>query len=271
MTTSALKSGDFTGLATNYSLHRPGYSETVLDALLGALAKPESEIDFVDVGAGTGIWTRMVCDRGLRSVVAVEPNDDMRNTGQVDSLSTGIQWRNGTGEKTGLDDACCDWLTMASSFHWVDFDRGISEFARVIRDGGRFTALWNPRLLENNPLLMEIENKLQKLNPAIERKSSGRSGITETLNERLWATPYFDDVIYVEGRHVISMSAERYIGAWRSVNDVRVQLGDATFEQFLEWVSQRIGGIATIEATYLTRAWSARRIASVRLSARLDP
>jgi SAM-dependent methyltransferase len=148
---------------------------------------------------------------------------------------------------------------MASSFHWVDFERATREFWRVLRPGGRFTALWNPRLVEANPLLEEIEAHLQILQPNMKRVSSGRSGITETLTERLWGSPYFEDVVYLEGRHVISMSPDRYVGAWRSVNDLRVQLGSERFDAFLSFVEERIRGIEAIEATYLTRAWSARR------------
>ena len=66
-------------------------------------------------------------------------------------------------------------------------------------------------------------------------------------------------MVYLEGRHVIKMSPERYLGAWRSVNDLRVQLGREKFDSFLAFVEQRIEDLDVIEATYLTRAWSARR------------
>lgn len=257
--TQTLKAGDFTGLAKDYSQHRPDYCLSVLNALLGLLEKPAVEIDFVDVGAGTGIWSRMVYGRHVKSVTAVEPNDDMRANGLADSSGTGIRWLAGSAEQTGLPEACCDWLSMASSFHWADFNRATQEFHRLLRVGGRFTALWNPRLIEVNPLLVEIEAHLDTLRPNIKRVSSGRSGITETLTEQLWSSPYFDDVVYLEGRHVIAMAPERYLGAWRSVNDLRVQLGLEKFEAFLAFVEQRITGLDVIEATYLTRAWSARR------------
>jgi SAM-dependent methyltransferase len=253
------QAGDYTNLAQDYSKHRPDYSPSVLLGLLGLLAKPVAHVDFVDVGAGTGIWTRMVAARGVKSATAVEPNKEMRSKGIADSVGTGIRWEAGSAEKTGLQDTCCDWLTMASSFHWVDFERATREFWRVLRPGGRFTALWNPRLVEANPLLEEIEAHLQILQPNMKRVSSGRSGITETLTERLWGSPYFEDVVYLEGRHVISMSPDRYVGAWRSVNDLRVQLGSERFDAFLSFVEERIRGIEAIEATYLTRAWSARR------------
>jgi hypothetical protein len=107
--------------------------------------------------------------------------------------------------------------------------------------------------------LLEIEAQLFKLRPEIKRVSSGLSGITETLTEQLWASPFFEDVIYLEGRHVIKMSPARYLGAWRSVSDVRAQLGKKKFNEFLVFVEDKIKALETIEATYLTRAWSARR------------
>lgn len=259
MTRASLKAGDFTGLAGDYSRHRPDYCPSVLNALLGLLNKPVGEIDFVDVGAGTGIWTRMVQARGVRSVTAVEPNEDMRTNGVADSTNMSIRWLAGSAEETGLPAGSCDWLSMASSFHWGDFGRATREFHRVLRPGGRFTALWNPRMVELNPMLAEIEAHLKTLRPHIKRVSSGRSGMTETLTAQLWDSPYFEDVVYTEGRHVIPMTRDRYMGAWRSVNDLRVQLGAEQFDAFLAFVEQRIHGLNVIEATYLTRAWSARR------------
>jgi SAM-dependent methyltransferase len=252
--------GDFSGLADDYSKYRPGYSGSVLTALLALVGKPASAIDAADVGAGTGIWTRMLAARGLRSVTAVEPNDDMRRHGEADSRTTAIAWRKGNGEATGLADGSADLLSMASSFHWVDFEAGTREFARVLRPGGRFVALWNPRLIEVNPLLVEIEEHLNTLKGGeIRRVSSGRSGITEQLTDRLNASSRFDDVMYLEARHTMSMSPDHYLGVWRSVNDLRVQLGAQRFTEFLAWVERKVLPLPAIEATYLTRAWTARR------------
>jgi len=201
----------------------------------------------------------MVCQAGVRSVVAVEPNDDMRRSGIADDGLCPIDWRDGTAEVTGLPDASFDLVTMASSFHWAHFDSALAEFHRILRPHGLFVALWNPRLIEVNPLLVEIENHLSTLKPDFTRISSGRSGVTETLSTRLWESHLFDDVVYVEGRHDLKMSPKRYLGIWRSVNDLAVQLGEERFEGFLKFVEERIEGMDSITATYLTRAWSARR------------
>jgi ubiquinone/menaquinone biosynthesis C-methylase UbiE len=183
----------------------------------------------------------------------------MRRNGLLTSKQQNIAWRRGTAEETGLAAGAYDLVSMASSFHWTDFDKACAEFQRILRPGGRFVALWNPRMIELNPLLVEIEQEITRLNPAVKRISSGRSGLPERLTGLLWAKAGFDDVVYLEGRHVAIQTPEQYLGAWRSVNDLRVQLGPDLFDKFLEFVERKTAGLAGIETTYLTRAWAARR------------
>ena len=259
MTKANLKSGDFTGLALEYSKNRPGYSESVRNSLIGLMGRPSKELDFTDVGAGTGIWARMVHDADVKRCVALEPNDDMRRQGVIDSTGTNIEWAYGNAEETGLPDNSIDWVSMASSFHWVNFERSMYEFQRILRPKGYFTALWNPRLVENSPVLLDIERHIKKLSPKLKRVSSGLSGITNSLSDKLWGLPYFDDIVYMEGHHTVRMSKERYIGVWRSVNDLPAQMGAMKFEKFISYVETKIADLEFIESTYLTRAWSARR------------
>jgi ubiquinone/menaquinone biosynthesis C-methylase UbiE len=248
--------GDFTDLAADYAQYRPGYAPSVAAAIVSLLARPVPQIDAADIGAGTGIWTMMLAAQGLRSVIAVEPNDEMRRQGLLATGEMKISWRKGTGEATGLSSESVDLVSMASSFHWVDFDRGCAEFQRILRPGGRFVALWNSRLIEVNPLLVEIENEIKRLKPDIRRV---HSNLTESLTDLLWSKVGFDDVLYLEGRHVAQQTPEQYLGVWRSVNDIQVQLGPDLFRQFLCYIERKVEKLPSIEATYLTRAWSARR------------
>jgi ubiquinone/menaquinone biosynthesis C-methylase UbiE len=254
-----LKHGDFTGLAGDYAKFRPGYAPQVTTAILGFVGRDAAVIDAADIGAGTGIWTRILAAHGLHSVVAVEPNDDMRGQGIETSRGTDIAWFKGSAEATGLPDGSTDLVSMASSFHWADFDKACNEFHRILRPGGLFVALWNPRFIEANPLLVEIEAQITRLKPGIRRVSSGRSGITEQLTDMLSVKSQFTEVLYLEGRHSVHQTREQYIGAWRSVNDLQVQLGPELFRKFLDFVEKRLAGLASIETTYLTRAWAARR------------
>lgn len=168
-------------------------------------------------------------------------------------------WRDGSAEATGLPDRSADLVSMASSFHWADFDKACDEFHRILRPGGVFVALWNPRLIEVNPLLVEIEAQITRLKPDVRRVSSGRSGITERLTDMLSEKPQFAEVLYLEGRHCMSQTPNQYLGAWRSVNDLQVQLGPELFREFLESTEERVSGLTAIETTYVTRAWIVRR------------
>lgn len=261
MTTTAekMKPGDFSKLAENYSKYRPSYSKSVLSAILGIVGKPVSQIDFADVGAGTGIWTRMVAGQHCHSVMAVEPNAEMREQGRNGNQGLAIQWQAGSGENTGLADESVDLLSMASSFHWVDFEKGTKEFHRVLKKGGCFVALWNPRYIEDNPVLVDIENKIYALAPHIQRVSSGKSNFVEALSKKLLVSPHFEDLVYLEGRHSIPLSPKQYLGAWESVNDIRSQMGETLFNQFLDYVKQKTNHLSTIDSTYLTRAWVVRK------------
>lgn len=248
--------GDFTSLAEDYAKYRPGYAPKVLEATLDLQDKRPTEIEAIDVGAGTGIWSRLMASAGCH-VTAVEPNDAMRAEGQRGNGSFAIEWRKGSAEDIGLEDNSADVVTMASSFHWADFNAAVNEFARILRPGGWFFALWNPRHIDDNPLLVEIEAKLKELVPNMKRVSSGRSEFCAGLTDRLLQAGPFDRVVYIDGRHVERMDRERYLGVWRSVNDIRVQAGPEKFDCFMNFIEQRINGTPFVDATYETRAWGA--------------
>lgn len=252
-----LKHGNFSNLAQDYAKYRPGYSDSVLKSILALVEK--DKIDFVDVGAGTGIWTRIVANNPkIKSAIAVEPNDEMRAQGIAANANLKIEWKKGGGEETTLESSSCDLLSMASSFHWVDFEKGIEEFARVLKPGGRFVALWNPRYLKDNPVLVEIENKISELCPDIKRVSSGSSDFVNKLTDRLSSCAEFEDLVYIEAKHSVNLTKEQYIGVWRSVNDLQFQMGDK-FVEFMNFISEKIQNLDYIKSTYLTRAWTVKR------------
>ena len=255
-----MKHGDFSALAEEYSKYRPHYSKKVLNLILDSIGKPVRNIKFADLGAGTGIWTRMVVDGGVQRSVAVEPDDNMRLFGVRDSNQYGIEWRKGTGEETGLETDTYDLVTMASSFHWVDFRGGTQEIARILKPNGCFAAIWNPRCVEANPFTLMVEKFLYDLVPNLKRVSSGNCNFANTLGKRLTESSLFGDVIYLEDSHIVQQSPETYLGIWKSVNDVRVQAGEEKFHQFLTHVEKELDTMSVVEAHYRTRAWCARAI-----------
>lgn len=128
----------FSDRAGAYAAARPDYPPGAVDAILEGLL-PADRLLAADAGAGTGISSRMLADRGV-DVIAIEPNEAMRNTAQPHPL---ITWRAGTGESTGLADASVDIVLCAQSFHWMDAAAALREFARILRPGARLALMWN--------------------------------------------------------------------------------------------------------------------------------
>ncbi len=144
MSSTELEHGNFTKLAADY-VHRPGYSQQLLKAILAVHRASHETSTIVDVGAGTGKLTKQLSEFGANSLTAVEPNDAMRAEGIEYTKGLNVHWKKGAGENTTLPDRMADWVLMGSSFHWVDLEQGLAEFHRILRPGGMFTAVWNPR------------------------------------------------------------------------------------------------------------------------------
>lgn len=250
--------GDFTKLAKDY-VNRVGYSETVLRVLKGYIESVNGPIEKVaDVGAGTGKLTQDLEHIGMHGY-AVEPNDAMRAEGiKLFEGRTTFVWSKGLAEVTNLPDQCVDWLLMGSSFHWADAPVALEEFHRVLRPGGFFTAIWNPRNLESSEFHMDIERSIQEMVPNLKRVSSGSRANMQNTENKLLSTPFFNDLFLIEAPHEAVMSPERYMGAWRSVNDIHAQAGDELFEQVLTMIEKKIQGMDQIVVPYLSRAFTVR-------------
>lgn len=256
----SMKQGDFSSLAKEY-INRPGYSDLALKIIKGTILsnRPTPKLMIADVGAGTGKLTEQLVELG-DFVNAVEPNDAMRAEGEKEVKSSKVKWSKGSGEATGLDSASVDWLLMGSSFHWVDLVKGLNEFFRVLKPGGSFTAIWNPRNIESSELHQRIEEGIYKIAPKIVRKSSGGRKFTEDLHQKLISTGQFKDSFMIEVPHEEIMSPERYLGAWRSVNDIQAQTTKEEFERILKSIEAEISGLSSITVPYLSRAWTVRRV-----------
>jgi SAM-dependent methyltransferase len=118
----------FDNRAAAYAAYRPSYPSEAVDAVLAGLGDPNG-VTVADVGAGTGISSRLFADRGV-SVVAVEPNAAMRAAAEPHPRVT---WRDGTADNTGLPSASVDAVVVCQAFHWFATSPAMNEFARVAR------------------------------------------------------------------------------------------------------------------------------------------
>lgn len=96
----------------------------------------------VELGAGTGIFTRQLVDEGLE-VIALEPVIAMRT-----ALSEAVpeaDVRVGSAEKIPMADNTVDTIVAAQAFHWFEVEPALAEIYRVLVPGGHLVTAWNVR------------------------------------------------------------------------------------------------------------------------------
>lgn len=133
----AAAASDFDPVAALYASARPSYPREVVDWLV-----PTSATTVADVGAGTGLFTRLI-ERSGRTIVAIDPSaamlDELR-----DAVPQAVVMQ-GTGERMPLAAASVDAVVFAQAWHWVDTPKATAEVVRVLRPGGSFGLVWNLR------------------------------------------------------------------------------------------------------------------------------
>jgi SAM-dependent methyltransferase len=118
----------FGNRASAYASNRPGYPSEAVDAIFAGLGEPAA-LTVADIGAGTGISSRLFAARGA-TVMAVEPNAKMRGAASDDER---VFWQDGTAEQTGLADGSVDIAVACQAFHWFANDAAMAEFRRISR------------------------------------------------------------------------------------------------------------------------------------------
>jgi SAM-dependent methyltransferase len=130
----------FTGHAGAYNAGRPVYPREAIDLVFEGLGEP-ARLRVADLGAGTGISSRMLAERGA-TVFAVEPNAAMRSKA---GTIRDVTWIAESAEGTGLPAASIDIVTAFQAFHWFDRPATFAEIQRIARPGARAVAVYYER------------------------------------------------------------------------------------------------------------------------------
>ena len=82
--------------------------------------------------------TLKLAEYGL-NVCAVEPNDAIRANGvrRTSAFET-VQWFEGIGEHTDMEESKFDLVTFGSSFNVCNRQKALEEAKRILKDGGLF-------------------------------------------------------------------------------------------------------------------------------------
>jgi SAM-dependent methyltransferase len=131
--------GRFDGLASIYARYRPNYPAQAIDFVVEKIQ--DRRFPIADVGAGTGILSRQLAERGF-CVIGIEPNESMR-TRAAASPSAAVDYRAGRAEATGLEPHSVAGVVAGQTFHWCAPDSSLREFHRILRPGAWVTLMWN--------------------------------------------------------------------------------------------------------------------------------
>ena len=127
--------------AGTYSQGRPDYP-AALQAWLGDVLHCSPGTTVIDLGAGTGKFTRLLQAMALR-VVGVEPVAAMR--AEFSRQLPGGTILDGTATAIPLADGAAQAIVCAQAFHWFAQPAALAEMHRVLAPAGRLGLVWNVR------------------------------------------------------------------------------------------------------------------------------
>jgi SAM-dependent methyltransferase len=164
-----------------YARFRPGYPARLLSALRSRGVLPEGGVTVADVGAGTGIFSKLLLDVGC-TVLAIEPNAAMRAEAErALRAHPNFKCLDASAESTGLPAQSVRAVFAAQAFHWFDIPRARAEFVRILRPGGHAVLVWNDRRVDSTPFLRDYEALLRHFGTDYE-KVGHRQGAEDKLS-----------------------------------------------------------------------------------------
>ncbi len=151
----------FSDRVYNYVKYRPGYPDEAITFLQNECDLSGQSV-IADIGSGTGIFTKLLLDKGYK-VYAVEPNVDMQEAARQylgynqDFIPTA-----GSAEATTLPSSSVDLIVCAQAFHWFNNQKTRAEFERILKDDGYAALIWNNRLADADDFATAYENILEQ-------------------------------------------------------------------------------------------------------------
>lgn len=134
------QSNRFQTASDRYAQFRPRYPDSIVGRVAAQIvaAPMESALPVLDVGSGTGIFTRQLAaalPEGI-SVVGIEPSPRMREEAMMQPASLSVSYRDGNAEHLAIEDKGGRCVVAATAAHWFDRPTFYREAARVLPSGG---------------------------------------------------------------------------------------------------------------------------------------
>jgi SAM-dependent methyltransferase len=240
----------FGSIAEDYDGLRPQAPQQAVDWLL-----PHGCEVAVDVGAGTGLFTRTLVGR-VAQVIAVEPDARMRKV--LAARSPGVRVVEGRGEAIPLPDAAADAVFVSSAWHWMDHRRAVPEIGRVLRDGGRLGLIWTSRDRE-----VDWVRDLEWL-PSQDVSEAAAADRFRRLDFELPEPRIFDNIARETFGFMRTMTVQDVVAMLGTYSKAIIAAADDRAQRLAQAraaLAARFPGASTIDVPMRARCWRADRIA----------
>jgi SAM-dependent methyltransferase len=226
----------FDSAADQYDAARPVYPDALFAELTGRTGPLTGKVT-LDCGAGTGIASRQLAERGAW-VVSLDIGELMLAKAKARNPQSACVLADGNRMPVGS--AAANLVTFAQSWHWFDQRLAAAEVARVLKPGGHWAAWWNRAHSEGEAWFDSYQQLMAE---------SCASYRWMHLRDEQMAPDWADGVVAAQARmepagHVVvpwtrRLPAERWITDERSKSYV-IELAPAVRESVLGQVAKII-------------------------------
>ena len=245
--------------AIDYNKFRPKYSDHATIALEKKLRHHKSLVG-IDVGAGTGIWTRQLqAAIKWKALFAIEPNESLLETGsKLLNKKKSVFWMKGIAENLPFSENSISFISMASVFNLLDHKKALQEAYRVLEPGGILALLWNPIEKEKSKHLFVAERYLRSLLPEIEKTSQKKAKLSTHLKSMLKYNKFIN-IEYLEYHDAYQFSAENMKNLWTYTNKLRMKMPPEKYNSFLLFLENQFNSTVIYDIKCTTKCWTAQK------------
>jgi ubiquinone/menaquinone biosynthesis C-methylase UbiE len=250
-----MKFGAFQNLAKNYNKYRPGYNLKLVNRIFSKFKK---DLVVMDIGCGTGIFTKILAkQKKIKVLYAIDPSSNMLAYAKKNLKKFyKLRFKKTKAEQIKFKNKF-DIITSASSFHWYT-KKAYKNLSSSLKKNGLLILLWNPRITEMSKDEHNIQKILDEKYLIKKRYSSGRN-----FNEKKIRDIFKNNLFKLISSHETTekkiIKKKKYLGAWMSVNDIRVQLGDK-FNEFIFDITKILKKKKIVNVYYQTKIFILKKI-----------
>lgn len=247
------------GKAKEYDNFRPKYSDNLTIMLHNKLLSC-SDIIGIDVGAGTGIWTRQLLT-GLpwKKLFAIEPCKELLEYGKTINKSSNLIWKNGMAEALPFEAHTADLITFASTFNWLNQEKALQEAWRVLKKDGLICLIWNPIDKNDTPELLITKQFLDSLMlPKKTQIDLKKQDLTNKITYLLEKSSFtqIEHYIFKDIYQCPLTDMKRF---WTYTDKLKYQLNKTNYRIFQEFLNKQFNTNDLVNYTCVTKCWLAKK------------